>query len=101
MLKKLKLLERLDLPDDFWERFNAQNKKLNKQVDSYEIENINNANLLTTAINPRVFWKYKDFSVNKKHKGVNRNTQGMNFEAYSDRLALLHKYCFDHNPKKV
>lgn len=25
----------------------------------------------------------------------------MNFEAYSDRLALLHKYCFDHNPKKV
>ena len=55
MLIKLKLLEGLDLPDDFWERFNAQNKKLNKQVDSYEIENINNANLLTTAINPRVF----------------------------------------------
>ena len=27
----------------------------------------------------------------------------MNFEAYSERLATLHEYCFDrdHKPKKV
>ena len=43
----------LDLSDDFWERFNVQNKKLKKQVGLYEIENIDNVNILTLAINPK------------------------------------------------
>ena len=25
----------------------------------------------------------------------------MDFEAYSERLATLHKYCFDNKPKKT
>ena len=71
MLIKLKLLERLDLPDDFWERFNAQNKKLNKQVDSFEIENINNANLLTIAINPKEYFEItKIFQLIKNIKAL-------------------------------
>ena len=32
VLIKSKLLERLDLSDDFWERFNLQNKTLRKKL---------------------------------------------------------------------
>ena len=104
VLIKSKLLERLDLSDNFWQRFNVQNKKLKKQVDLYEIEKIDNINILTLAINSKEYFeKYRDYSINKKHKGVNKNTPRMNFKAYSERLATLHEYCFDrdHKPKKV
>ena len=79
-------------------------KKLKKQVGLYEIENIDNVNILTVAIDPKdYFEKYKDYSINKKHKGANKNTPGLDFDAYSERLATLHEYCFDrdHKPKKV
>ena len=68
-----KVLNRFDLSDNFWEQFNVQNKSLKKQVDLYEVENINNINILTIAINPKEYFeKYKDFSINKKHKGLKR-----------------------------
>ena len=76
VLIKSKILERLDLSDDFWERFGVQTKSLKKQVGLYEIENINNANVLTIAKNPKEYFeKYKDFSDNKKHKGVKKTHQ--------------------------
>ena len=53
VLIKSKILERLDLSDNFLERFCVQNKSIKKQVGLYEIENINNANVLTIAINRR------------------------------------------------
>ena len=53
VLIKSKILERLDLSDNFLERFCVQNKSIKKQVGLYEIENINNANILTIAINRR------------------------------------------------
>ena len=53
VLIKSKILERLDLSDNFLERFCVQNKSVKKQVGLYEIENINNANVLTIAINRR------------------------------------------------
>ena len=46
----------------------------------YEVENINNENILTIAVNPKEYFeKYKDYSVNKNPKEVKRNTPGMNF----------------------
>ena len=102
VLTKSKVLNRLDLSDDFWEQFNVQNKSLKKQVGLYEVENINNTNILTIAINPKEYFeKYKDFSINKKHKGLKKNTPGMDFEAYSERLSTLHEYSFKSKPKKV
>ena len=53
VLIKSKILERLDLSDNFLERFCVKNKSIKKQVGLYEIENINNANVLTIAINRR------------------------------------------------
>ena len=58
-------------------------------------------NVLTIPINLKEYFeKYKDFSVNKKHKGVNPpSSSGIDFEEYSERLATLHEYCFDDKPK--
>ena len=48
-----KILERLDLLDDLWKQFNVQNPKLKRQVDLYEIESMDNARLVTIAVNPK------------------------------------------------
>ena len=60
--------------DDFWKRFDVQDKsKKKKQVSLYDIENIDNPNTSIIAINPKEYFeKYKDYSVNKKHKGVKK-----------------------------
>ena len=71
------------MSNDFWQNFNVQNKQLKKQVGLYEVENINNTNI-TVTVNPKEYFeKYMDKTVNKKHKGLKRDTPGMNFEAYS------------------
>ena len=72
-LIKSKLLERLDLSDDFWSRFNVQNKKLKEKVGLFEIENTDNIKILTLAKNPKEYFeKYINYSIDKKHKGVNK-----------------------------
>ena len=101
VLTKSKVLNRLDLSNNFWEQFNVQNKSSKKEVGLYEVENINNTNILMISINPKKYFeKYKDFSINKKHKNLKKNTPGMDFEANSERPATLHEYCFESKPKK-
>ena len=83
-LKKSKILNRLDLSDEFWKQFEIYNADTNKVMGLYEIENINNQNICTIAINPKEYFeKFKDRKINKKHKGVRKDTQGMNFESYA------------------
>ena len=61
------------------------------QVGLYKVVNISNTNILTIVINPKEYFeKFKDFSINKKCKGLKKNTPGKNFEALSERLTLLH-----------
>ena len=45
-----KILKRLDLSDDFWQQFNVQNKAVKKQVGLYEIESIDNPNVITISV---------------------------------------------------
>ena len=95
-----KIFQRLDLSNDFWDKFNVQNKEIKKQVRLYEIENIDTANVITIAVNPKEYFeKYRDKTVNKKHKGLKKDTPGMNFEAYSQRICSLHE--FFKNQKKI
>ena len=48
----------------------------------YEIENIDNQNICTIAINSKEYFeKFKNRKINKKHKRVRRDTEGMSFEA--------------------
>ena len=71
-----KILKRLDLSDDFWAQFNVQDKKLKKQVGLFEAENVNKANVITIAINPKEYLEeFEDLSINKKHKGIKKELQ--------------------------
>ena len=48
-----KIFQRLDLSDDFWKQYSVQNKAIKKQVGLYEIESIDNANIITISENPK------------------------------------------------
>ena len=97
-----KIFQRLDLSDDFWEQFNVQNKANKKQVGLYEIESIDNTNVITISVNTKEYFeKYRDKTVNKKHKGLKKDTPGMNFETYSQRICSLHEFCSNQKPKKI
>ena len=60
VLTKCKVLNRLDLSNDFWKQFFIQNKSLKKQVGLYEVENINKAKILTIAINQKKFFFFEN-----------------------------------------
>ena len=84
------ILKRLDVSHDFWKKFNVQDKKKKKEMGLFEIENIENANICTIAVNPKEYFeKFRDKNINKKHKGVRRNTKGMDFQRYADRIKDL------------
>ena len=53
ILKQSKTAKRLDLSHKFLGQFDIRNEKLEKQMGLYEIENINNANVYTIAVNPK------------------------------------------------
>ena len=39
--------------------------------------------------------------MNKKHKGLKKDTPGIDFEAYAQRLSLLHEFCDKQKPNKI
>ena len=90
IFKHSKIGPRLDVSDDFWQQFNMHNKGTGKVMGLYEVENLDNANLCTTAINPKEYFeKFKDRKVNKKHKIIRRDMPGMTFESYAERTSSL------------
>ena len=59
----------------------------------YEIESIDNPNIVTVTVNPKeYFGKFRDKCFNKKHKGIKKDTQRMHFEAYANRVILLNDF---------
>ena len=68
-----KVFDRLDLSAQFCEKFACRNEDLKKRVGLFEIENIDNANVLTIALNPKEYYeRFVDHSNNKKHKGLKK-----------------------------
>ena len=52
-----------------------QNKNTRKVMGLYEIENIDNANICTIAVNPNEYFeKLKNRSINKRDKGIRYDT---------------------------
>ena len=85
-----KILDRLDVSDNFWKQFNVQKSSTKKQMGLFEIESIDNQNICTIAVNPKEYFeKFKDRNINKKHKGIRRDTVGMDFERYASRIKDL------------
>ena len=68
---KSKILNRLDLSDNFWKEYNVYDNSTKKQMGLCEIENIDNQNICTIAVNPKEYFeKFKNRKINKKHKGT-------------------------------
>ena len=88
-----KVFDRLDLSSQFYEQFDCRNEDLKKRVGLFEIENIDNANVLTTTLNPKEYYeRFVDHYGNKKHKGLKKSTPGMDFDSYSSCLCDLTEY---------
>ena len=67
-----------------------RDENVRKQMGLFETENIDNPNICTIAVNPKEYFeKFKNRSINKKHKGVRRDSPGMNFESYGERNKVL------------
>ena len=91
---KSKIFDRLDLSHEYFERFNCRNTDFKKRVSYFEIENIDKANIITIALNPKEYCEQFMYTTdNKKHKGLHKSTPGMDFDSYSSRLTDLTEYC--------
>ena len=101
-LKKSKILNRLDLSDEFWKQFEIYDHNTKKVMGLFEIENINNQNICSITINPKEYFeKIKDRKINKNHKGVRKDTTGMNFESYAMRINMLREFDDKKEEKKI
>ena len=90
---KSKVFDRLDLSAEFYNQLNCRNEKLKKNVPLFEVENIDNANVITIALNPKEYYeRFVNYSDNKKHKGIKKLTPDMDFDSYSNRLSDLTEY---------
>ena len=90
---KSKIFDRLDLSAEFYDQLNCRNEKLKKNVGLFEVENIDNANVITIALNPEEYHeRFVNHSDNKKHKGIKKSTPDMDFDSYSSRLSDLTEY---------
>ena len=66
---------------------------MQKRIGLFEIENIDKANVITIALNPKEYYeRFIDHTDNKKHKGLNKSTPDMDFDSYSNRLSGLTEY---------
>ena len=51
---------------------------------------LSNANICTIVVNPKEYFEiFKNRTLNKKQKGVGRETKEMNFQSYAERIAIL------------
>ena len=101
---KSKIFNRLDLSNYFWDQFGVQAKKLKKQVELFETENINKVNIIMIALNLKEYYeKFEDHSDNKKHKGLKKSTAGMDFDSYLGSLSDLNEFSKEYikKPKKI
>ena len=101
-MKKSKIAKRLDVSDEFWKQFEMYDKSTKKVMGLYEIENIDNQNICTIAINPKEYFeKFKNRKINKKRKGVRRHTEEMTFKAYANRITSLRQLDCKNDKKKL
>ena len=73
-----------------------------KKMGLYEIENIDNQNICTIAVNPKEYFeKFKNRKINKKHKSVRRDTPDMTFESYAMGINMLRDIDCKREEKKI
>ena len=92
MLEKILITElrhRFDLSDDYFKKYDMHAPLERKQMGLYAFENVNGINV-TIGVNPKEYIEVcNDASVNKKHKGLKRNTVGMDYPLYAERVRSM------------
>ena len=67
----------------------------------YEVESINDQRLVTLAVNPKEYYEYfKSHNVNKKHKGIKKESAGMEYANYAEKIKPLYDFDSFKKPKK-
>ena len=92
VMLKSKIFNRLDLSHEYFGKFNCPNTDLKKRVGCFEVENINKANIIAIAFNPKEHYEPFVDTTDKKNKGLHKSTPGMDFDSYSSRLSDLSEY---------
>ena len=101
IMSQSKTKQRLDTSDEFYNLFNTSDITLKKHVGLYQVQSINNLNILAIAVNPKeCFELFCNKKFNKKHKGIRKETRGMMFEAHAERIMDLREYTDLHKKPK-
>ena len=102
ILKNSKIAKQLDRSDDFLKQFGIYDENTKKIMGLYEIEYIDNPNICNIAINSKEYFeKCKNWQINKKHKGIRKDTPGMNFESYAEKISPIRQIDIAPNDKKL
>ena len=76
ILSKSETKNSLDTSHGYYKKFSIHNGNLRKQMGLYKVENIDNPNVCTIVVNPKEYFeKFRNKSINKKHKGVIKDTK--------------------------
>ena len=96
---------RIDSSHKFFEQFEEKKERLRKQVGLYEFENIEHGIICSVNVNPKEYQELYGimYDTNKKHKGVQKGTKGMDFDNYANRILSLNDVRESTNrfPKKT
>ena len=57
ILLETEIQKRLDLSNPYWAKFNTQNAAHRKKMGLYKVENIDNPNICTIAVNPKEYFE--------------------------------------------
>ena len=103
IIMQSKIGPRIDTSDIFFEQFDCRNPSLNIQVGLYEVESIDNPNVVTVALNPKEYFEvFRNKNFNKKHEGVKKATEAIDFESHASRIMDLREYdSIDKKPKQL
>ena len=94
------IVDRFDKSDEFWKQFNVHNADNQKVLGLCEVESINDPCVDTLAVNSKEYFEYfQSQRTNKKHKGIKKGVQGMNYENYAERIKPLYEFEHFKKPK--
>ena len=97
----LKKDDRLDTSDEFFDQFFCRNESTKQQVGLYEVEHIDNGNLVTIAVNLKEYTEiFKNKAIKKKHKRIKKSTPRMNFESFASRIMNVRDWTYSQKRAK-
>ena len=100
IFSKTEIRERFDKSDEFWKQFNVHCPQNEKMLGLYEVEHVNDPCYITLAVNPKEYLElFKSDTINKKHKGIKKDSAGMDYKNYSEKIKPLFDFETYKQPK--